>query len=102
MTKIDRSAIPDEIKTAALEEFAATWTTYSSASSAAVAIAHRFGVGKTTLIDWARETGVWPRTRPSVAAKLEEENRRLREENAQLRAQLHDRRTPLHVVKENA
>lgn len=88
---IDRSVVPEEVKRAALDEFAATWITYSSASSAAVSIASRFGVGKTTLIDWARAEGTWPRTRPSVAAKLEEENRRLREENALLRAQLNNR-----------
>lgn len=85
MAEIDRSVVPEEIKTAALQEFSETWTTYSSASRAAVVIAGTFGIGKTTLIDWAQTEGIWPRTRASVAAKLERENTRLREENARLR-----------------
>ncbi|MDY3128145.1 MAG: hypothetical protein SOW59_08510 [Corynebacterium sp.] len=88
MTAIDRSVVPEDIKTAALDQFAQTWTSYSSASNAAMSIATLYGIGKTTLIEWARAEGIWPRTRASVAAQLEQENRRLREENAQLRAKL--------------
>lgn len=87
-TPVDRSVVPDEVREAALSEFVSTWVTYPSATAAAQAISARFGVGRTTLVDWAKAQGTWPRTRASVAGQLEAENKALREENARLRHQL--------------
>lgn len=62
----------------ALEEFTATWKDYPSPTAAAVDIARELGVGKTTLVDWARDAGVWPTTRASRVLELQAEIRRLR------------------------
>ena len=92
MTKHDpqpnRAPIPAEIRETALTEFEETWISYGSASRAAKVIAANYGIGVTTLIDWARDRGIWPRTRASVAAQLEHENAELREEIVRLRRQL--------------
>ena len=62
----------------ALEEFAQTWKDYSSPTEAARSIARSMGVGKTTLVDWARADGIWPTTRATRVLALEKEIRRLR------------------------
>ena len=66
------------VRERALERFAATWEDYGSPTAAAVDIARELGVGKTTLVDWARDAGVWPTTRASRVLELQAEIRRLR------------------------
>ena len=70
---------PMGVRERALERFAATWEDYGSPTAAAVDIARELGVGKTTLVDWARDAGVWPTTRASRVLALQAEIRKLRE-----------------------
>lgn len=73
---------PAALRERAVAEFAESWESFPSPTAAAVAIARRLSVGKTTLVDWAREDGVWPTTRATRVLALEAEIRMLREELA--------------------
>lgn len=64
------------IKEQAMDEFEDTWLDYTSPTAAAVDVARRWGVGKTTLVDWLRSAERWPTQR---AASLQREVIRLRE-----------------------
>lgn len=64
------------IKEQAMDEFEDTWLNYTSPTAAAVDVARRWGVGKTTLVDWLRSAERWPTQR---AASLQREVIRLRE-----------------------
>lgn len=66
------------VKQAALSEFKDTWQEYSSPSAAAKAIAGMHGVGRTTLVEWAHDTGVWPVASMAELRRLQAENKRLR------------------------
>lgn len=80
--------LPPEQKKLAIQEFVNTWTTYSSATRAAKSIAMEYSIGTNTLIGWLVDADMWPRTRPSIAGKLEAENRQLRKENDLLRREI--------------
>lgn len=75
------------IKEQAMAEFDTTWADYNSATAAATDIALRFGIGKTTLVDWLRTEDRWPATARRLTS-LERENARLRRMNDMLRARL--------------
>jgi hypothetical protein len=66
------------VKQAALSEFKDTWQEYSSPSAAAKAIAGMHGVGRTTLVEWAHDVGVWPVASMAELRRLQAENKRLR------------------------
>jgi hypothetical protein len=66
------------VKQAALSEFKDTWQEYSSPSAAARAIAGMHGVGRTTLVEWAHDAGVWPVASIAELRRLQAENKRLR------------------------
>ena len=66
------------VKQAALSEFKDTWQEYSSPSAAARAIAGMHGVGRTTLVEWAHDAGVWPVASMTELRRLQAENKRLR------------------------
>jgi|GEM_PF-1742906 hypothetical protein len=66
------------VKQAALSEFKDTWQEYSSPSAAAKAIAGMHGVGRTTLVEWAHDAGVWPVASMAELRRLQAENKRLR------------------------
>lgn len=66
------------VKQAALSEFKDTWQEYSSPSAAARAIAGMHGVGRTTLVEWAHDAGVWPVASMAELRRLQAENKRLR------------------------
>ena len=66
------------VKQAALSEFKDTWQEYSSPSAAAKAIAGMHGVGRTTLVEWAHDAGVWPVASIAELRRLQAENVRLR------------------------
>ncbi|MGP6175490.1 hypothetical protein [Corynebacterium sp. A21] len=59
-----------------MKEFEDTWLDYTSPTAAAVDVARRFDVGKTTLVDWLRAADRWPTQR---AASLQREVMRLRD-----------------------
>ena len=66
------------VKQAARSEFKDTWQEYSSPSAAAKAIAGMHGVGRTTLVEWAHDAGVWPVASMAELRRLQAENKRLR------------------------
>lgn len=66
------------VKQAALSEFKDSWQEYSSPSAAAKAIAGMHGVGRTTLVEWAHDAGVWPVASMAELRRLQAENKRLR------------------------
>lgn len=63
------------VKEQAMQEFDDTWLDFTSPTAAAVHVARRFDVGKTTLVDWLRAADRWPTQR---VASLEREIMRLR------------------------
>jgi hypothetical protein len=79
------------IKDKAMAEFEDTWADYNSATAAAIDIASRYGIGKTTLVDWLRVEDRWPATARRLTA-LERENARLRRINEQLRLEVEELR----------
>lgn len=82
----DRSrAVSAEIRAQAIAEFVATWLQYSSPSQAALVIAQKHDVGRTTLAGWLRADGLWPYTRVAANLQLAAENLELRRELDQLR-----------------
>lgn len=68
--------VDESVKEQAMQEFDDTWLDYTSPTAAAVDVARRWGVGKTTLVDWLRSAERWPTQR---AASLQREVMRLRE-----------------------
>ncbi|MGO3084468.1 hypothetical protein [Ancrocorticia populi] len=81
--------VNSEAKAKAIAEFEQNWLDYNSATAAAIDIAQRWGMGKTTLVDWLRAEGKWPATAQRLSS-LERENARLRRVNEQLRQRLAD------------
>lgn len=64
-----------EVKEQAMQEFENSWLNYTSPTAAAVDVARRWEVGKTTLVDWLRSADRWPTQR---TASLQREVMRLR------------------------
>lgn len=67
--------VEESVKEQAMQEFEDTWLDYTSPTAAAVDVARRFDVGKTTLVDWLRADDRWPTQR---VTSLEREIMRLR------------------------
>lgn len=67
--------VEESVKEQAMQEFEDTWLDYTSPTAAAVDVARRFDVGKTTLVDWLRAADRWPTQR---VTSLEREIMRLR------------------------
>lgn len=54
------------VKEDAMDEFEGTWVDYTSPTAAAIAVAKKWGVGKTTLVDWLRDADRWPTQRTAA------------------------------------
>lgn len=69
------------VKENAMDEFDRTWVDYTSPTSAAIAVAKKWGIGKTTLVDWLRHADQWPAQR---TASYQREILRLRKQIREL------------------
>lgn len=67
--------VETSIREQVMQEFEDNWSSYTSPTAAAVDVARRWGVGKTTLVDWLRSEERWPTQR---TASLQREILRLR------------------------